>query len=62
MRNDLALGGRADLVQAKGSYTLAEGVVDVSRVALQVDVAMEGAATAALGTQGTGSLGWMTQV
>jgi len=41
MRNDLALGGRADLVQAKGSYTLDEGVVDVSRVALQVDVAME---------------------
>lgn len=61
MRNDLALGGRTYLVHAKGSYTLAESVVDVARVALQVDVAEEGAATAALGAQGAGSLGRMTQ-
>ena len=62
MRNDLALGGRTDLMHAKGSYTLTEGVVDVAWVALQVDVAKERAATSALGAQGAGSLGWMTQV
>lgn len=62
MRIDLALGGRADLVAGQSSHTFTESVVDVARVALQVGVAKEGAVPAALGVQGTGSLGWMTQV